>query len=132
METNFENAQIKIAELEKHLNVYESEKKVYMENKHREVIDMLIASRREEMGKYSEYLEYCLLDHYVEDAETVDKALKEIHYNFLLGKNPKAKTSFSAIETNIVDAPLPSGDTFAERYGDDIAKHLNNQFKEDK
>jgi flagellin-specific chaperone FliS len=121
----YEAAQAKAAELENHLEVFQKEKKLYMEQKHKDIIDALIASRRDEMGKFSGYLDYCIEIDYSKTVEQVEKDIKEIHYNFLL-KNNKAggKKSFSAIEADVADSVSKERNAIAERYGEDIAKYF--------
>ena len=122
----FETAQTRVVELETHLEVFEKEKKQYIEQKHKEIIDTLIASRRDEMGKFSEYLDYCIEIDYTKTVEQIEKDIKEIHYNFMLSKNKQAsgKKNFSAIETEVTDSIMQEGNSIAERYGEDIAKYF--------
>ena len=121
----YEAAKNKITELETHLAVFEKEKKQFMKQKHKDIVDTLIASRREEMGKFSEYLDYCIKIDYAKSVEQVEKDIKEIHYNFL-SKSSKSggKKSFSAIETNVADNVVLEGNSIAARYGEDIAKYF--------
>jgi flagellar biosynthesis chaperone FliJ len=121
----FETAQARVAELEKHLAVFEKEKIQYMEQKHKDIIDTLVASRREEMGKFSEYLDYCIKIDYKKTVEQVEKDIKEIHYNFMLKNNKGGgKKSYSAIEVDVAEGSGVEGNSIAERYGEDIAKYF--------
>jgi hypothetical protein len=121
----FETAQAKVTELENHLEVFQKEKKLYMEQKHKDIIDALVASRRDEMGKFSEYLDYCIKIDYCKTVEQVEKDIKEIHYNFML-RNSKSggKKNFSAIEADVAGNPGAEANSIAERYGEDIAKYF--------
>ena len=121
--SSYGEAVIEIAELKKHLAVYESEKKQYMAQKHKEIIDTLIASKRDDMGKYSEFLEYCVAIDYSKSVEDVEKELKEIHYNFMLTTKPAGKRNFSAIETEVISAETGSESLIA-RYGEENAKYF--------
>ena len=132
-ELNTEYATLKDinAELEKHLSVFEKEKKAFMEQKHRDIIDTLVASRREEMGSYSGFLEYTIEIDYSKTVEDVEKELKEIHYNFMLMNTPGGKkASFSAIQvpapSSIEGGGLSESNAIADRYGADIAKYFKN------
>lgn len=126
--SKYETAQSKIVELEGHLAIFEREKKQYMEQKHRDIIDALVASRRDEMGKFSEYLEYCvdMETKYAKTVEEVEKDLKEIHYNFMLKAQPGSKKSFSGIEIPVANGTGLEGSAIAERYGADMAKYFSN------
>ena len=118
----FEDAQGKIKTLEKQIGIFETEKKAFMQQKHKDVIDALVASRRDEMGKDSDFLEYCLEIDYSKTVETIEKDLKEIHYNFMVKNAPKGNANFSAIETDI---PVGHGkSSIEERYGAEIAKYF--------
>ena len=124
--TECETAQKKITELEAHLVVFENEKKQFMAQKHKDIIDALVASRREEMGKFSEFLDYCIAIDYSKTIEQVEKEIKEIHYNFMLKTQPGNKKSFSAITVPVANEPTDlESTTIAERYGADIAKYFN-------
>jgi len=124
MTGNYEASKTRIGELEGHLGVFENEKKKFLSQKHRDIIDTLIASRREEMGKYSEYLEYCIEIDYSKSIEQVEKEIKEIHYNFMLKSQPGGKKSFSAIEVPVATGFEGERNVLAERYGEDIAKYF--------
>ena len=120
-----EQAKARIADLEKQLNSFQREKSAYEAQKKKDVIDALIASRRDEMGKFSEFLEY-LIDMnsvYAKDPVTVENDLKEIHYNFMLKYGSGVKRNFSAIEVPVVGADGKKN-LIAERYGADIAKYF--------
>ena len=120
---NYENAQAEIAELTKHLEVFESEKKQFMIQKHKDMVDTFIASKRDEMGKDSDFLEYCLTIDYAKEMKDIEKEVKEIHYNFMLKKNTGGKKKFEAIETETV-GETSEYDVLVERYGEDVAKFL--------
>jgi hypothetical protein len=121
----FETAQARVLELEKHLEVFEKEKNQFLEQKHKDIVDALIASRREEMGKFSEYLDYCIKIDYTKTVEQVEKDIKEIHYNFMVKYGrPSGKKNFTAIEVDVADNTGTEGNSIAERYGEDIAKYF--------
>lgn len=122
------SAEGKVTELEGHLEVYEAEKKTFMAQKHKDIVDALIGSRREEMGNFSEFLDYCVVIDYSKPIETFEKELKEIHYNYMLkaapAKTGKQKMSFSAIQVGAVDSNESHTNVIAERYGVDMAKYF--------
>jgi flagellar biosynthesis chaperone FliJ len=123
--TKLEASQAKVSELENHLEVFQKEKEQYMEQKHKDIIDTLIASRRDEMGKFSEFLEYNIKIDYRKTVEQVEKELKEIHYNFMLRNNKSGgKKNFSAIEVEVTGSTNTEADAIAARYGEDIAKYF--------
>ena len=109
--------------LKKQLAIFESEKKEYERKRHRDIIDALVASRREEMGKYSGFLDYCVALDYTKPVEAVERELKEIHYNYMLGARAGGKAAFSAIESSVADGPGEE-DEIARRYGAENAKYF--------
>jgi hypothetical protein len=115
----------RIPELEKQIGLYEKDKEAYMKQKHKDLIDTVIAGHREEMGKFSDYMEYCLSVDYTKTVEEHEKALKEIRYNFLDKNSTKNKTNFSAIETSVAGGGSESISVIAEQYGEDMAKFFN-------
>ena len=119
---DFEAAQGRITILEKQIGIFETEKKAFMKQKHKDVIDALVASRHDEMGRDSGFLEYCLEIDYSKTVETIEKDLKEIHYNFMVKNAPKSNAKFSAIETALPDGHSKS--SIEERYGADVAKYF--------
>ena len=125
----YEAAYAKNVELEKHLVVFENEKKQYMAQKHKDIIDTLVASRKEEMGKFSEFLDYCIAIDYNKTVEQVEKDIKEIHYNFMLKTQPGHARNFSAITVPVANDTSGGleleSNSIAERYGEDIAKYFH-------
>ena len=125
----YESARTKISEMENHLSIYEAEKQQFAAKNHKDIIDALIATRREEMGQFSEYLEYCLKIDYNKSIEEIEKELKEIHYNFMVLGQQSNKHSFSAKPVAVVgDITLsPEIKELADRYGEDIARAMQKK-----
>jgi hypothetical protein len=124
---NYDAAVIEIAELKNALASYEREKEQFIAQKHKEMIETIIFSKRDEMGKFSEYLEYCLeMDaHFAKERDVVEKEIKDIHYNYLNRNNPNNKQTFEAINTAITGTNADtSEDTFVERYGEENVKYF--------
>jgi len=109
--------------LKRQLEIYEKDKEQFEARKHKDVIDALIQSRREEMGRFSNFLEYSMKIDYSKDVPTVERELKDIHYDFMVMNNPAAKKVFSAIETEVSNAPSEY-DVLVARYGEENAKHF--------
>jgi hypothetical protein len=126
--SNFESASNEVDTLKKQLEIFEGEKKQFMVQKHKEIIDTLVASRREKLGKFSEFLDFCIDIDYSKSVDQVETALKEIDYNFMSKYWPdNKKKSFSAITTEVSgsgDGATSESGTIAERYGEDIAKYF--------
>ena len=120
-----QRAEARIAELEKMAASYERKQQEFEAQKKKDIIDTLIASRRDEMGKFSEFLEYCIdmKSVYSKDPMSVERDLKEIHYNYMLKFNPGNKKAFSAVEVPVIGAD-GQRDAIAERYGAEVAKYF--------
>lgn len=112
-----------IADLEKHVNIFEKDKEQFEEQKHRSIIDALIAARRQEMGSYSEFLEYCIQIDYGKTVDEIEQELKDIHYNFMVQFSSGKKT-FSAIEIPVTNANDSEHNSLVERYGPEVADIL--------
>jgi len=121
-----EAANGKIADLEGHLSVFQTEREQYNAEKHKGIIDALIASRRTEMGAYSEFLEYCIEIDYSKTVETIESEIKDIHYNFMAKNQAGGKKNFSAIEVPVVHNLGDEDTAIVERYGSEIASELKN------
>ena len=122
LKAEYETAKATIANLERHIDVYESDKQAYMRKVHRDKIDAAVNYRREEMGKDADFLEYTLHQDslYDKTLEQVEKELKEIHYNFLQ-RTTGGKKGFSAIEAPVIDANREVSE-LERLYGPDVAK----------
>ena len=122
-ESKYAVAQTEISTLKAQLAIFENEKKEFMAQKHKDVIDAVIAGKRAEMGKYSEFLEYHATIDYSKSVEQIEADLKEIHYKFML-KSKGGKNEFSYTETSV---PTEGDNPIAQRYGEDVAKYFQNK-----
>ncbi len=125
LESKCSDYEVTVEKLTKQLGIYETQQKAHEIDKHKSIIDAIVASKREEMGKYSEFMEYCqdpaVL--YAKTEDAVRAELKDIHYNFMVKSKPNNKATFAAIETGIPQ-DMNLDQALVERYGEDIAKAI--------
>lgn len=124
MTENYSKADKEIRRLTEQLGVFQKEKDSFMVQKHKESVDTFLSSKRDEMGHYSKFLDYCIDPDYSKTLEQIENEVKEIRYEFLDSTSKNKKSSFSAIETTVIRTS-DKDDIIAKIYGPDIAKHFN-------